>query len=266
MTAKTRVTVLVENTAGGPDVVAEHGLSYWIEHKGYHVLFDSGQGGVLAHNAYKLAVPLREVDALVLSHGHYDHSGGVPEALKFADSAMVHAHPAAFARKFARNSDGTAREIGMPLASRETIRRRRGKFAATDRPTCVLEGVIATGPVPSHTDFEDVGGSFFLDEACTAPDSLEDDQAVFFDTAEGIIVLLGCAHAGVVNTVRYIQKLTENRPIHALIGGMHLVGASSRRIARTIEELKQIGVKRLAPAHCTGLPATVALCNAFPQQ
>jgi 7,8-dihydropterin-6-yl-methyl-4-(beta-D-ribofuranosyl)aminobenzene 5'-phosphate synthase len=264
MMARTRITVLVENTAGGPSVLAEHGLSYWIEHNGRHILLDSGQGGVLASNAYKLGVPLREINALVLSHGHYDHTGGVAEALKSTQSVKVYAHPAAFARKFIRNSDGTAREIGMPYPAQEAIRASHNQFIATDRPTAVSDGLTVTGPVPRLTDFEDTGGPFFLDEACTRPDPLEDDQSVFFDTIEGTIVLLGCAHSGVINTLCYIRQLTDNRPICAVIGGMHLGGASSHRIERTIDELKRIGVGRLAPAHCTGMPATVALWSAFP--
>lgn len=262
--ARTRITVLVENTAGGPNVLAEHGLSYWIEHKGRHILLDSGQGGVLASNAYKLGVPLREINALILSHGHYDHTGGASEALKSTQSVKVYAHGAAFARKFIRNSDGTAREIGMPYPSHEAIRASRNQLIATDRPTAVSDGLTVTGPIPRLTDFEDTGGPFFLDEACTRPDPLEDDQSVFFDTTEGTVVLLGCAHSGIINTLRCIRQLTDNRPIHAVIGGMHLVGASSHRIERTIEELKQIGVGRLAPAHCAGMPATVALWSAFP--
>ena len=264
MMAQTRVTVLVENTAGGRDVLAEHGLSYWIEHNGRHILLDSGQGGVLTSNAYKLGIPLREVNALILSHGHYDHTGGVAEALKSTQSVKVYTHPAAFARKFIRNSDGTTREIGMPYPSQEAIRASRNQLIATDQPTAVSDGLTVTGPVPRLTDFEDTGGPFFLDEVCTQPDPLEDDQSVFFDTSEGTVVLLGCAHSGIINTLRYIRQLTVNRPIHAVIGGMHLVGASSHRVERTIEELKQIGVGRLAPAHCTGMQATVALWNAFP--
>ena len=165
--AKTRITVLVENTAGGPGLLAEHGLAYWIEHDGRHVLLDSGQGGVLASNAYKLGIALREIDALVLSHGHYDHTGGVAEALKTNRPVTVYAHPAAFARKYIRNSDGTAREIGMPYPSDKAIRDSRNRLIATDQPTTVFDGLTVTGPVPRLTDFEDTGGPFFLDEACT---------------------------------------------------------------------------------------------------
>ena len=152
--AKTRITVLVENTAGGRDVLAEHGLAYWIEHNGRHILLDSGQGGVLASNAYKLGIPLREINALVLSHGHYDHTGGAAEALKSAQSVAIYAHPAAFARKFIRNSDGTAREIGMPYLSQEGHPGIRViSVIATDQPTAVFDGLTVTGPVPTADRF-----------------------------------------------------------------------------------------------------------------
>jgi 7,8-dihydropterin-6-yl-methyl-4-(beta-D-ribofuranosyl)aminobenzene 5'-phosphate synthase len=264
--AKTRITVLVENTARGPGLLAEHGLAYWIEYNDHRVLLDSGQGGVLMSNAYKLGIRLTQIDALVLSHGHYDHTGGVAEALKTSQSVAVYAHPAAFAEKFIRNNDGTAREIGMPYLSDKAVRDSRNRLIATTQPTMVFDGLTATGPVPRLTDFEDTGGPFFLDEACTRPDPLEDDQSVFFDTTKGTVVLLGCAHSGVINTLHYIRQLTENRPICTVIGGMHLVGASQRQIERTTEEFQRIGVGRLAPAHCTGMPATVALWTAFPGQ
>jgi 7,8-dihydropterin-6-yl-methyl-4-(beta-D-ribofuranosyl)aminobenzene 5'-phosphate synthase len=264
MMATARITVLVENTASGPGLLAEHGLAYWIEYDDRRVLLDSGQGGVIAGNAYKLGVPLREIDALILSHGHYDHTGGVAEALKTDRPVAVYAHPAAFARKFTRNSDGTARDIGVPYPSEKAIRDSRNRLIATTQPTVVFDGLTATGPVPRMSGFEDTGGQFFLDEACTQRDPLEDDQSVFFDTNKGTVVLLGCAHSGIINTLHYIRLLTDNRPIRTVIGGMHLIGASPQRIERTIEELQRIGVERLVPAHCTGMPATVALWNAFP--
>lgn len=201
---------------------------------------------------------------MILSHGHYDHTGGAAEALKRDRPVAVHAHPAAFSRKYARNANGTARSIGMPYLSEKSIRAARHQLIPTTRPTTVSDGLTVTGPVPRLTDFEDTGGPFFLDEACRQPDPLEDDQSVFFETAEGTVVLLGCAHSGVINTLVYVRHLTDNRPIRAVIGGMHLVGASPRRMERTIEELKRIGIGQLAPAHCTGMPATAALWNAFP--
>jgi len=264
MRGKTRITVLVENTAQGPRLLAEHGLAYWIEHDGRRMLLDSGQGGVLAANAYRLGVPLQEIDALILSHGHYDHTGGVADALKTSRPVTVYAHPAAFAPKFARNKDGSARDIGMSHAAEKAIRAPHNRLVYTDRPTPVAEGLTVTGPIPRRTDFEDTGGPFFLDEACTRPDPLEDDQSVFLETADGIVVLLGCAHSGIINTLRYIRPLAGNRALRAVIGGMHLGAASAERIERTIKELRRMEVQQLAPGHCTGMAATAALWNAFP--
>lgn len=262
--ATTRITVLVENTVRDGGLLAEHGLAYWIEWDGQKVLFDTGQGNVLANNAYRLGIPLHEADTLVLSHGHYDHTGGLAEALKTNRLATVCAHPAAFAPKYARKSDGSTREIGLPPTAETAIRSLHNRLVNTVKPTWVADRLMVTGPVPRLTEFEDTGGPFFLNQACTKRDPLEDDQALFLDTVEGTIVLLGCAHGGIINTLRYIRQLTGDRPIRAAIGGMHLGDASPERIGRTIAELRQIGVQQLAPGHCTGMPATVALWTAFP--
>jgi 7,8-dihydropterin-6-yl-methyl-4-(beta-D-ribofuranosyl)aminobenzene 5'-phosphate synthase len=262
--AKTHITVVVENTAHGPMLLAEHGLAYWIEYDGRHVLLDSGQGGVLAGNAYKLKIPLYDLDALILSHGHYDHTGGVAEALKTNRPVMVYANTAAFTRKYVRKNDGTARDIGIPYLSSKAIRDSRNRLISTEKPTSAFDRLTVTGPVPRLTDFEDTGGPFFLDEDCTKPDPLEDDQSVFFDTAEGVVVLLGCAHSGVINTLRYVVELSGGKPVHTVIGGMHLVQAAPERIARTIEELGKMNVQRLIPGHCTGMAAMAAMWNAFP--
>jgi hypothetical protein len=171
MSRTIRIAVLVENTAQGAGILAEHGLAYWIEWPGHKVLFDTGQGNVLASNAYRMNIPLHEADAVVLSHGHYDHTGGLAEALKTNRLATVYAHKAAFAPKYARKTDGSSREIGIPHTGERALRLPHGRLVYTEQPTPVADRLTVTGPVPRLTDFEDTGGPFFLDPACTRPET-----------------------------------------------------------------------------------------------
>ncbi|MBN1554090.1 MAG: MBL fold metallo-hydrolase [Phycisphaerae bacterium] len=260
-----RVTVLVENSAGRRGLLSEHGLSFWVELGEKKILFDTGQGKVLRENAAVLGIPLERTDAVVLSHGHYDHTGGLADVLHRARGIPVYAHRAAFGPKYARNFDGTSRDIGMPFMDEEGIRE-HNELVFVDGPVEVMEGLRLTGPVPRETDFEDTGGAFYTDPRCTQPDELPDDQAAYLETPAGTFVLLGCAHAGVVNTLRYIRTLTDNRPIHTVIGGTHLVNAGPERMDRTVEELRTLDVRRLLPCHCTGFQAASRLLNEFPAQ
>ncbi len=121
-----------------------------------------------------------------------------------------------------------------------------------------------TGEIPRQNAFENTGGRFFLDAACTRPDPLLDDQALFFDTKQGLVVLLGCGHAGVVNTLDYVRHLTGGRPIQAMLGGLHLLSANPDRMEKTIAAFRRLDIQWLAPAHCTGLPALARLWAEFP--
>jgi 7,8-dihydropterin-6-yl-methyl-4-(beta-D-ribofuranosyl)aminobenzene 5'-phosphate synthase len=260
------MTVVVENTAAGEGLLAEHGLACWIDWGGQYVLFDTGQGLVLRHNAQRMKLPVERVAAVVVSHGHYDHTGGLADVLDVATSATVFAHPASREPKYARLQHGASRAIGMPASATQAMLRPSTAWCQTSEPTSIVAGLTATGPIPRVTDYEDTGGPFFCDSACRHPDPLTDDQALFLQTEQGTIVLLGCAHAGVINTLRYVRQLTDGRPIHTVMGGMHLVRASQERLSRTIDELRDLGIRRFGPAHCTGSQAVAALWHAFPGQ
>jgi 7,8-dihydropterin-6-yl-methyl-4-(beta-D-ribofuranosyl)aminobenzene 5'-phosphate synthase len=264
MSRRVRVTVLVENTAQGQGLLAEHGLAYWIECGGQRVLFDTGQGAVLEHNAARLGIPLGLADAVVLSHGHYDHTGGLSHVLQTGRHCPIYLHPDAFAKKFTRDKNGTAREIGVPEASETAAWAHNSPLILTKEPTEIVPDLMVTGTVPRETAFEDTGGPFYLDARLQEPDPILDDQSLFFQAVEGTVVLLGCAHAGVINTLRYVQRLTGDQPIHAVLGGMHLGRASRERMAQTIDAFHQLNIARLGPAHCTGLAATAELWSALP--
>lgn len=257
------ITLLVENTAGKLGVLAEHGLAYLIECGSEKFLFDTGQGAVLEHNVHKLNLDLSGVNGIILSHGHYDHTGGLRTALSLTNTQTVYAHPEASTAKFSADPDGGSHPVGMPEPDRKALLT-RAEWIHVEAPIELAGSLHLTGPIPRATDFENTGGAFYLDAECTAPDALPDDQAAFFETEKGTVVILGCAHSGVINTLHYIQQLTDRRPIHTVIGGMHLLHADETRMTRTIDELRQMKIQRLYPCHCTGLAAIARMWNGLP--
>ena len=258
------ITVLVENTVHARGLRAEHGLSFHLQVGSRSLLFDTGQSNLLLHNAPKLRISLAGAGAIVLSHGHNDHTGGLQAAREAAPQARLFLHRAALSQKLIRDPDGTMRPIGMDPATADAISKAPTGVTWTAKPAEILDGIFATGEIPRQNTFEDTGGPFFRDPAGAHPDPLLDDQALFFDTADGLVVLLGCAHSGVVNNLDYIHRLTGGRPIHTVMGGLHLLNASPERMDKTIAAFRRLGIQRLAPAHCTGLPALAQLWTAFP--
>ncbi len=266
MNAGVRITVLVENSVNRGGLKAEHGWSCLIEIGGRRVLFDTGQTELVLDNARTLGCSLENLDAIVLSHGHYDHTGGLAAVCRLSPAARLFLHPAALETRFTQDADGAMRRIGMPEASRQAIANAGPGLILTSACLEVVPGLRVTGEIPRQTNFEDVGGRFYLDDHARRADPLLDDQAVFFQTPAGMVVLLGCAHAGVVNTLTHIEHLTGGERVHALLGGMHLGSASERRMEETVACLRQIKPGCLAPAHCTGLPAAARLWSEFPER
>ncbi|MBN1594731.1 MBL fold metallo-hydrolase [candidate division FCPU426 bacterium] len=259
-----RITILVDNTANDDRLRAEHGFAVWVECGEKRLLFDAGQTDAVVHNARVLGIDLQSADAIVLSHGHYDHTGGLQHLLHPGFHPRLFVHPEAFKGKYVQDPDLSVRSIGVPGLTEGQIRSQVGEMVWTRTPAEVWPGVWVTGEIPRQTNFEDTGGAFCADAACTRPDALPDDQALFFTGGQGVIVLLGCAHAGVVNTLQYIGGLAGVQTIFAVIGGMHLKNALPKRISRSLGALQDFGVRCLVPAHCTGDTATNAFHRAMP--
>jgi 7,8-dihydropterin-6-yl-methyl-4-(beta-D-ribofuranosyl)aminobenzene 5'-phosphate synthase len=263
MPDKIQITVLVENSVNRAGLKAEHGWACLIEIGGRRVLFDTGQTDLLIGNAKVLGFPLENLDAIVLSHGHYDHTGGLAAILDAAPNVPVYLHPSAFGSKYGKSPVGKTRFIGMNPKTAQTLRCRRN-YIETIGLTRAFDGVSVTGEIPRATTYEDTGGAFFLDADRARPDPLTDDQALVIDLGRTVVLLLGCAHAGVVNTLDHVQRLTGGKPVCAVIGGLHLGSASEERIQQTIVRLRAANLDCLAPVHCTGWPATARLWQAFP--
>jgi 7,8-dihydropterin-6-yl-methyl-4-(beta-D-ribofuranosyl)aminobenzene 5'-phosphate synthase len=259
----TRITLLSENTVSGAGLIGEHGLSYWLDTGRHRILFDTGQGMAMKHNAARLGIDLSTADAIVLSHGHYDHVSGLPEALAMAPNAGLWLHPAAVEAKFILSPHGGARRISTDFMQQANFGSSRAVHYVT-APAEVVPGVWVTGEIPRVHDFEDVGGPFFLDEALQVPDPIADDLSIYLPDSDGVSVIFGCAHAGVLNTLDHIFQHLGRRPVHTLIGGLHLAAASAYRMNRTVEALKDISPQRMGFCHCTGAHAVRRLWNEFP--
>lgn len=259
-----RITVLAENTVYRRGLRAEHGLSFWIETNDKKILFDTGQSDLLLDNAKTLGIDIAQADAIVLSHGHYDHVGGLNRVLDLVPQARIYLHPMALEPKFSF-SNGIPREAGVTSTLRDRLldQIKNGQGTYTAVRTSVFPGVTITGQIPRVSGFEDTGGAFCLDPQGDQVDDLLDDQALFLESDKGLIVVFGCAHAGVVNTLEHIRQLEPGRKIHAVLGGMHLVNANQTRIEKTIDAFRHFGIERIGPAHGTGRQATRQLWNAL---
>jgi 7,8-dihydropterin-6-yl-methyl-4-(beta-D-ribofuranosyl)aminobenzene 5'-phosphate synthase len=246
-----KVTILVDNHAG-KELHAEHGLSMWIEVDDKRILFDTGQGRAFEENTRTLGIDLQTTDFLVLSHGHFDHTGGLPYALQHAQNAVVNCHPAVLRSRFSVNN-GIPKPVHIPEASARALQGLSTNRVRWVEDPCLLTADIGlTGLIPRVTSFEDTGGPFYLDPESTQPDSLEDDLALWIRTDKGAIVCVGCSHAGVVNTVRHVQRLTQDLRVRAILGGFHLVNADPDRLEQTIAEFRALKPDLIVPAHCTG--------------
>lgn len=252
-----RITVLVDETAS-EGLVAEHGLSLWIETCGRRILFDTGEEALL-RNASSFGIDPREADMIVLSHGHYDHTGGLAGVLDGSSRAVVHCHPGAVVPRYHRSERGV-RSIGMPGASMRALNgHSRNLVRWTSSPLEIAERIGITGSIPRLSVFEDTGGGFFLDEGCASADPIRDDMVLWIDTGDGVAVISGCAHSGIVNALEYVAVLTGRRPVRWVVGGFHLLHASHERIGATADYLCRLAPEAVAPCHCTGAGATEAL-------
>lgn len=265
-----KLRILANNTTNRKDLVAEHGLALWIEEETGETksafLFDTGgPHNTLLHNAKKLDIDREILKGVILSHGHYDHVGGLFDFLKTLKKEIpIHLHPDAVLPKFKGPSPDN--DIGFYSVNppAHTLEKQGGRFIFSKRPVVLSNHVTTTGEVPRKTDFEEVAGFFTVRGGKYVPDTMTDDLSLIVDRREkGIFVVCGCCHAGIINTLLHAMALAGQEKVMGIMGGFHLVGADEQRIAGTIEALQQIDPGVILPMHCTGTHAVERLQESF---
>ncbi len=264
---KGRITILCENSVGPlSGTLGEHGFSALIEPtEGDPLLFDTGQGLTLLHNAGRMNKDLSLVKQVVISHGHYDHSGGLMPLLEQCGAKQVLGHPSLFRSRYRVKDTGECYPIAIP-ASREELEQRGAAFDLSKEFRAVAPGIFLTGEVPRVTDFETGDQGLYCDCSGQEPDSTPDDQSLVLETEKGLVLIMGCCHAGFVNTVEHVAYMTGRRDIYAVVGGTHLGFCSQQQLAMTIAAVRTIGIKKLAASHCTGFAASARLSREFPKE
>jgi len=262
-----RITILCDNSVGPvTGTLGEHGFAALVETAaGEQLLFDTGQGLTLLHNARRMGKDLARVEKVLISHGHFDHSGGLLPLLNECGAKEVYGHEGIFGSRHRVKDTGECYPIGIPF-ERSVLEAAGATFNLSAAFREIIPGIFLTGEVPRATAFESGDQGLYCDCSGQDPDPVPDDQSLVIETGKGLVILLGCCHAGLVNTLEHIAYLTGRRDVYAVIGGSHLGFCGREQFDRTVEALRGKGIRKLALSHCTGFAAAARLSREMPKE
>ena len=255
-----RLTTLVDNCVRAQGLVAQHGLSILAEGSFGRILFDTGAtDSVLMDNAASLGLDLSTVDHIVLSHGHWDHGGGLMAAMDVAKDAPVWMHHAALLPRVHGRGE-SARDIALSEALRLRLVREISRWKDVRELTEIAPGVWATGPVSGTRPGWSHAG-LWQNAILDVPDMVPEEQALVLDSGEGLALLVGCAHFGLANLFAQVRSEFPDKQIVAVVGGLHLESAPDEALMELAQQMKDVGIRSFHPCHCSGWEASHRLAG-----
>lgn len=253
--------ILTDNIVNRPHLLAEHGLSLWIKNDDIQILFDAGQTSVFLQNALSMGIPINDADAVVLSHGHYDHCGGVPSYPFGSSNTKIYIGPGAFKKKL--SAKGHMHEIGIPW-SPEFRKKVKDRIVVTDGCSEIFPGIYVLGTIEQTNEFEKISPCFFTERnGARTEDLMDDEQMLVIESNGSLTVFSGCSHKGIVNCVEYVKKRIPDKKINTLVAGMHLRDTDTKRLNATIDYFVNSEIEHIIPLHCTGIQEVCKLKNAL---
>jgi len=259
-----KATILVDNYAFGRNgVLAQHGWSVLLETEHGSFLLDTGAGGALLGNASALGLDLHALQGIILSHHHHDHTGGLRELLATLKRPVpVYAHPDLFKASYSLRNQPPS-PSGIPFR-RDVLEGMGARFDLSDAFRAIAPGLFLTGVIPRHTAYEQGDPQLVVGQAPDwTPDPLDDDLAVILPTPDGLFVVLGCAHAGIVNTLRHAMARTGEQRIHTVFGGTHLGMLDAAQRDASLQDLARMDIGHIGGSHCTGMRAAAQMAAAW---
>jgi 7,8-dihydropterin-6-yl-methyl-4-(beta-D-ribofuranosyl)aminobenzene 5'-phosphate synthase len=257
-----KITILCENSVILPfGLIGEHGFAAYVECRDRIFLFDTGQGKSLLNNSRILEKNLKNIEFLYLSHGHYDHTLGIPDLLTIKSPLTIYAHPDIFKDRVWIKDD-KKKFIGMPF-KRSYLEGLGAKFSLSKEFCQIGKGIYSSGEITRKTPFEkiDAGMKITDDNNNLIDDKILDDHSLAINTSKGLVIILGCAHSGIINIINHFAEKVGTNEIYAVLGGTHLGFASSLQIEETIKAIEKYNIKKLGASHCTGLEVAAKLYN-----